>query len=193
MFTQSKKSSVQRKLHSVHSLLIGREFSGEIEAGRNKLRFTYSPASIALAEGKIELTGRFTVKSSGQIRKTETVKATLLGTQGGIQAAPPTPTGASDPMLGAVRSGDLPITDATGSRAYVGVMYFKLSPMNGASLGVPFDLSQVQLNVRLNPQDETARALQFWYSVAVRAVLGDSADAGLASRSVREINALLKV
>ncbi len=193
MLTQPKKSSTRRKLHSVHSLLIGREFSGEIEAGRNKLRFTYSPSSIALANGKIELTGRFIVKSAGQVHKAENVKAILLGTQGGIQAAPPTPTGASDPMLGAVRSGALPITDATGSRAYVGVMYFKLSPMNGASLGAPFDLSQLQLNVRLNPQDDTARTLQFWYSVAVRAVLGESKDSELASRSLSEINALLKV
>ncbi len=193
MFTQTKTTSARRKLHSVHSLLIGREFLGEIEAGRNKLRFTYSPASIALADGKIHLTGRFTVKSAGQAHKAENVKATLLGTQGGIQAAPPIPTGASDPMLGAVRSGDLPVTDATGTRAYVGVMYFKLSPMNGASLGAPFDLSELQLNVRLNPQDETARALQFWYSVAVRAVLGESKDSELASRSLSEINALLKV
>lgn len=193
MFTQTKTTSARRKLHSVHSLLIGREFSGEIEAGRTKLRFTYSPASIALADGKVQLTGRFTVKSAGQVRNAENVKATLLGTQGGIQAAPPTPTGASDPMLGAVRAGELPTTDATGSRAYVGVLYFKLSPMNGASLGVPFDLSQLQLNVRLNPQDETARALQFWYSVAVRAVLGESKDSELASRSLGEINALLKV
>ncbi len=193
MFTQTKKASARRKLHSVHSLLIGREFSGEIEAGKAKQRFTYSPSSVALAEGKIELSGRFAVKSAGQTRSAENIKATLLGTQGGIQAAPPIPSGASDPMLGAVRSGDLPITDATGSRAYVGVMYFSLSPMDGTKLGVPFDLSGVQLNTRLNPQDGTARALQFWFSVAVRTVMGESLDGSLASRSLSEINKLLKV
>ncbi len=193
MFTQTKKTSARRKLHSVHSLLLGREFSGEIEVGKAKQHFTYSPSSIALAEGKIELTGRFAVKSSGQVRKAENVKATLLGTQGGLHAAPPIPSGASDPMLGAVRSGDSPETDATGSRAYVGVMYFKLSPMDGAKLSVPFDLSSVQLNVRLNPQDDVSRTLQFWFSVAVRTVMGEAPDGGLASRSLSEINKLLKV
>ena len=192
MLTQPKKSSALRKLHSVHSLLIGREFIGEIEVGQKKHRFTYSPASIALSNGKVELTGRFTVKTAGQIRKAEGVKATLLGTQSGIQNAPPTPNGASDPMLGALRSGDAPGTDATGSRAYVGVMYFKLSPLEGSKLGIPLDVSGLQLNVRLNPVDDTARALQFWYSVVVRSVLGDSPDGSLAARSLNEINALLK-
>lgn len=192
MLTQTKKSSALRKLHSVHSLLMGREFTGEIEVGQKKHRFTYSPASIALSNDKLELTGQFTAKTAGQIRKAEGVKATLLGTQGGLQNAPPTPNGASDPMLGALRSGDAPGTDATGSRAYVAVMYFKLSPLEGTKLGIPLDLSEVQLNARLNPIDGTARALQFWYSVAVRAVLGDSPDSSLASRSLSEINALLR-
>lgn len=192
MMTQTKKSISQRKLHSVHSLLIGREFTGEIEAGKTKQRFAYLPASVALVNGKIELTGRFTVKVTGQTHKTENVKATLLSTQSGIQASPPTPDGASASMLGAVHSGGLPATDATGSRAYVGVIYFKLSAMEGAKLGLPFDLSAVQLNARLNPSDDIARALQFWFSVAVRAVLGSEPDNGLASESLSEINKLLK-
>jgi len=189
MFTQTQK----RKLHSVHSLLIGREFTGEIEAGKARLWFAYSPSSVVLADGKIELTGRFAVKSAGQTRKAENVKATLLGTQGGIQASPPTPGSASVAMLGAVHSGDLPMTDATGARAYVGVMYFKLSALDGSKLGVPFDLSGVQLNVRLNPQDDLAKALQFWFSVAVRAIMGETPDSNLASKSLSEINRLVKV
>ena len=184
MFTQTKP----RKLHSVHSLLIGREFSGEIEAGRAKLKFSYSPKTVALANGRIELTGSFSVGA----KKAEAVKATLLSTQGGIQAAPPTPKGATASMLGAVHSGGLPATDATGSRGYVAVIYFKLSALDGAKLGVPFDLSAVQLNLRLNPQDETARNLQFWFSVAVNAVHGESPNQSLASESLIEINKLLK-
>lgn len=191
MFTQTKKTSL-RKLHSVHSLLIGREFVGEIEAGKTKQRFTYSPSSIALAGGKIELTGRFTVKSAGQMHKAETVKATLLATQGNIQSAPPTPSGASASMLGPVPASDKPATDATGSRSSVGVMYFKLSALDGTKLGVPFDLSDVQLNVRLNPPDETARALQFWFSVAVGAVMGEKQDSKLALDSLGSINKFLK-
>jgi len=187
MFTQTQK----RKLHSVHSLLIGREFSGEIEVGRTKLKFAYSPSVAALTNGRIELTGGFSVKSAAGVKKVAAVKATLLSTQGGIQLAPPPPTGATDSMLGPVYSGNLPATDATGSRGYAGVIYFKLSALDGAKLGVPFDLSAVQLNVRLNPIDETARNLQFWFSVVVNAVHGEESNQNLASQSLNEINKLL--
>lgn len=187
MFTQAQK----RKLHSVHSLLIGREFTGEIETGRAKLKFAFSPITAALVSGKIELTGTFSVKSGSTTRPVNNVKATLLATQGGIQSAPPTPAGATDSMLGAVHSSVLPATEATGSRGYVGVMYFRLSALDGAKLGVPFDLSTVQLNVRLNPIDETARTLQFWFSVAVNAVQGEIPSRNLASQSLNEINKLL--
>lgn len=187
MFTQAQK----RKLHSVHSLLIGREFLGEIETGRSKLKFAFSPKTAAFVSGKIELTGTFSVKSAGGTRHVNKINATLLATQGGIQSAPPTPAEATDSMLGAVHSSPLPATDATGSRGYVGVMYFKLSALDGTKLGVPFDLSSVQLNVRLNPIDETARSLQFWYSVAVNAVQGESPNRNLVVQSLSEINKLL--
>ena len=84
MFTQSRKTAGtrMRKLHSVHSLLIGREFIGEIEAGKIRYSFAYSPATAAISNGKLELSGRFTVKpSGGQSRKSDNVKATLLATQ----------------------------------------------------------------------------------------------------------------
>ncbi|MDX2041033.1 MAG: hypothetical protein SF097_07285 [Acidobacteriota bacterium] len=188
MIAQTQK----RKLHSVHSLLIGREFTGEIETGQAKLKFAFSPSTAALTGGKIELTGTFSVKSAAGTRKADNVKATLLATQGSIQSAPSPPAGATASLLGKVHSGGLPATDATGSRSSVGVIYFKLSPMEGAKLGMPFDLSAVQLNVRLNPIDETARNLQFWFSVAVNAVHGESPNQDLASRSISEITGLLK-
>ena len=197
MSVQAKKSTNRhspQKLHSIFGLLTGRYFAGEIETGKTKSHFTFSPTSAAVANGKLELTGRFTVKSgSGPARKAENVKATLLGTQGGLATAPTTPKGADAAMLGSITSVGLPATEATGVRGYVGVMYFKLSALNGPALGLPFDLGAVQLNGRLNPTDDTARALQFWYSVAVRAVHGEQAETSLVSRSVDEINQILKV
>ncbi|MFN0107218.1 MAG: hypothetical protein ACKVZH_00065 [Blastocatellia bacterium] len=189
MLTQIKKTAALRKLHSAHSLLTGREFTGEISTSK---QFRYSPTSIALVGGKFELTGNFSVKSGGQIRKAENVKATLLATQGNIQSPPPIPTGASASMLGAVQPSDKPATDATGSRASIGVMYFKLSALDGAKLGVAFDLSNLQLNVRVNPPDDTARQLQFWFSVAVRTVMGEAQDSRLTVQSLSEINKLLQ-
>lgn len=194
MTIQAKKQAGQpaRILHSIHSLLIGREFLGEIEAGKTRFSFAYAPTSAAVVNGKLELTGRFTVKSpAGQIHKAEKVTATLLATQGGLATAPPIPRGIEATLLGKIPTDGLPATDATGSRGYVGVMYFKLSPLNGRVLGVPFDLGAVQLNGRLNPVDDTARDLQFWYSVTARAAYGQAPDADLASQSVRAINQIL--
>jgi hypothetical protein len=195
MFTQAKKtaSTTLRKLHSVHTLLIGREFIGEIEVGKTKHSFTFSPVSAEFASGKLELTGRFAVKSPGsQVRNSDNVKATLLATQGGLTTAPQAPRGIEATLLGKIPTDGLPATDATAGRGYVGVMYFRLSPLSGRGLGLPFDLSVVQLNARLNPVDEIASTLQFWYSVAVQAIYTQTPDQNLASQSVREINQLLK-
>lgn len=195
MFTQSKKTTGtrMRKLHSVHSLLIGREFIGEIEAGNIRYSFTYSPAAADVSNGKLELSGRFTVKpSGGQSRKSDNVKAILLATQSGLTTAPQAPRGVEATLLGKIPTDGLPATDATGGRGYVGVMYFRLSPLDGRALGLPFESDAVQLNGRLNPTDETARVLQFWYSVAVRAMYDQTPDEALASKSLTEINRLLK-
>lgn len=194
MLTQSKRTSgaPARKLHSVHSLLVGGEFKGEIEAGKARHSFTYSPASASVTDGKLELTGRFTVKAAGQVRKIENVKATLLATQGGLTTAPQAPRGIELKLLGKIPTDGLPATDATDGRGYVGVMYFRLSPLNGRTLGLPFEMSAVQLNGRLNPMDEAARVLQFWYSVAVRALYDSTLDESAATKSVTEINQILK-
>lgn len=194
MQTKNTSTISMRKLHSIHSLLIHHEFIGEIDTGKAKHKFIYSPHSATVANGKLELTGRFTVKSPGSpLHKADNVKATLLATQGGLATAPAAPRGTEATLLGKLPSDGLPVTEATGSRAYVGVMYFKLSPLHGRTLGIPFDLSAVQLNGRLNPADDAARNLQFWYSVAVRAIYGQSPDETLAAKSVEEINQLLKV
>ena len=200
MFTQSKKTTGKtasdkttgRKLHSIHSLLIGREFKGEIEAGKTNHQFVFTPVSASVVNGKLELSGRLAVKApGGQARKIEKVKASLLATQGGLTIGPPSPRTANTNLPAGRPSDGLPVTDATGNRGYVGVMYFKLSPLDGQALGLPFDLGAVQLNGRLNPADDTARALQYWYSLAVNAIYGESPDASLASSSVNEINQIL--
>jgi len=193
MFTQTKKTASPRKLHSIHSLLTGRQFTGEIESSKTKQSFSYAPTSAALVNRKIELTGVFTVHQSGRARKAENVKATLLGTQGSLLAVYVPPEESYAQLLEDSPADGLPVTDATGSRSSVGVAYFKLSSMDNRKLGVAFDLSDVQLNGRLNPADDTARALQFWLSVAVRAVYGESMNENLASRALNEITGILKV
>ncbi len=197
MFTQtgktsSKTNAATRKLHSIHGLLIGREFTGEIEAGKAKHKYSFAPKSVAMVNGRIELNGQFTVNSAGRARKVENVKAKLLSTQGSLTAAPAPPPGATASMLGKRPTDGLPETDATDHRGIVGVIYFKLSRIDGRELGVTADMSEVQLNCRLNPGDNVARDLQFWFSVAVRAVHGESPDKDLATKSLTEINRILK-
>lgn len=198
MFTQkgnasSKQTARPRKLHSLHGLLIGREFIGEIETGKTKQKFAYAPKSVAMVNQRIEIRGSFSVTTAGRTRKAENVKAKLLSTQGSLTAAPAPPMGADESMLGTRPSVGLPETDATGYRGIIGVIYFKLSALDGRTLGVAADMNDVQLNGRLNPGDEMARALQFWFSVAVQAVHGESPDGNLATKSIDEINRILKV
>jgi len=57
-----------------------------------------------------------------------------------------------------------PIVEATGSLGFVGVLYFKLSPLDSKSLGIPLDTSDVQLGARLAPTDDLARDLQLLFS-----------------------------
>lgn len=193
MFSQNRKSPARRKLYSIHGLLAGRQFKGEIESGKLKHQFAFTPTSASLADGKFEFSGDFAVKTSGKNLKTNAVKATLLGTQGSLLAASTVPAGGNASMLGDMPAGDLPATDASGAKSSVGVAYFKLSSLDGDKMGLPFDMSAVQLNLRLNPGDEFGRVLQFWLSVVAKAVGGESKDMNLASESVAQINHLLKV
>jgi hypothetical protein len=137
------------------------------------------------------------------------VRATLASTQGGLGQAPvvrrellaataqgpKTTTGdiqeqTSPPAKPPEDS--LPITEATDSRAFVGVMYFRLSPLDAKALGVAADLSSVQLNARLAPTSETERELQWLYSGLVMAANGPSPDQRATQTHVEAINAILR-
>ncbi|HKX26801.1 MAG TPA: hypothetical protein VJ302_03825 [Blastocatellia bacterium] len=191
----SAKTPTLRKLHSIHALPHGRDFNGQIELGQSRYRFAFAPESAALANRKLVLTGSVTVSSpSRQKRTADRVEATLLATQGSAASAPPFPR-ALDPSLKTPNTEPLSlisITDATGNIGSVGVMYLKLSELNGKTLGVPLDLSGVQLNVRLYPTSEIERDLQWLYSALVRVTLGESPDEQQASLFLAELNGIFK-
>jgi hypothetical protein len=67
-----------------------------------------------------------------------------------------------------------PKVEATGSLAYVGVLYFKLSRVDSKALGIPLDMSDVQLGARLAPTDDLARDLQLLFSDVVMALENNS-------------------
>ena len=84
-----------------------------------------------------------------------------------------------------------PVTESTGERSFVGMLYLHLRSLSGADLGVPLDLSRVQLNVRLASTDDLARDLQILLTDLVAALYGDQPDERSASEQIKEINRLL--
>jgi hypothetical protein len=74
----------------------------------------------------------------------------------------------------------------------VGVLYFNLSALDGPTLGVPLDLSKVQLNLRLATTDDLAREVQNLFSDVSDALYKDPSDERAASESVQELNRIFK-
>jgi hypothetical protein len=193
MFRQTKSPAGKKiaKLYSIHALPSGRGFSGVIEAGKAKYQFDFSPRSAAIIERKLVLAGSVTVKApKGGKRMVEKVEATLLATQGSAGPMPPMPRSLAPQYRPAFSSP--PVTEATGEFGSVGVIYFKLSGLDGKAAGLPFDLSNTQLNTRLYATSGIERDLQWLYSALVRATLGESPDEKTASVYLAEINRILK-
>ncbi|MBO0797240.1 MAG: hypothetical protein J2P31_00300 [Blastocatellia bacterium] len=179
------------KLHSIHALSAGREFTGEIEASSAKYHFSFSPKSATIVDRKLVLAGSVTLKSTKGAKHTiDKVKATLLATQGSIYSAPRTPRSLKN--LQPAHNLTPPYTDATGDLSSVGVIYFKLSGLHGKETGLPLDLSETQLNARLYATSEVERDLHWLYSSLVRATLGEKPDEEKASVYLTEINRILK-
>ncbi|MCG3163884.1 MAG: hypothetical protein JMDDDDMK_05342 [Acidobacteria bacterium] len=195
MFTQKKNATALQKLHSIHVLPNGREFIGKIEIGRGSYQFTFTPNSAASPNGKLVLTGAIKVKApGGQQRAVENVTATLLATQGSITGPPPMPRQFAESLRPPLPepSGSLPLTDWTGYQGSVAVMYLKLSPLNGRALGVPADLSYLQINARLYSTSEVERDLHWLYSALTEAMHGERPNEQLAADYIGAINRILK-
>lgn len=199
---KQKRSASGVKLYSVAALLKERRFDGSFDVAGSSYQFAYAPSKAEVAGQKLQLRGRLTVTNSrGGSRTKENVQALLASAQGGIGTAPvrsqtliggvlpaapavPTPLHASD-------SKPLPVIESTGPLSFCGVMYFHLEPIDGKALGVPADLSRVQLNARLAPADNAGRTLHGIYSAIVEALYVKQADMRLATDAVAELNKLL--
>src|SRR5258705_1536880 len=219
----ARSTGNQRKLHSIHGLLRGRVVDGQFEVRGQLYRFSFVPATAAVADGSLVITGRLIVQPPQlRMRFVDSVEARLVAVQGGVGVSPvrrqlltgtvqTSQTSTSDqkmeqekgpetqlqPGLHAVdppRSDELgrPRVESTGPLSFVGVLYFNLSLLDGSALGVPLDLSKVQLNLRLAPTDDLARDLQTIFSNVTDALYGDPIDEGAAGEQVQELNRILK-
>ena len=198
IFTQTKRAaaakSSARKLHSIHALLRERAFVGVIEAGALKYDLTYTPTAAAVKDHKLVLTGSIIVKTpTGKTATVNNVTATLAAAQGSISTSASKPRAFQlvTPSPFAADPQGQPLTDLTDARSALGVLYFHLSALDGRALGVPFDLGKVQLNGRLALIDQTARDLQWLFTQAHAALMGEKPDEQMAEPYVTELNRVL--
>jgi hypothetical protein len=192
MLTQKRNAAL--KIHSIHVLPNGAGFAGRIEAGRSGYQFAFTPKTAAATEGRLVLTGDVKVKGRGGRERTAgEVTATLLATQGSITAPSPMPGRFSESLKPPLPAPDasLPLTDWTGHTGSIAVMYLKLSPLDGRALGVPADLSAVQLNARLYATSEIERDLHWLYSALLEATQGEHGNERLTTDYINAINRIL--
>lgn len=171
----------------------GQRFAGDFEADGNPYRFTYDPRKSSLIGRRLQLNGRLTVirgRPDDRVpsHSLNNVRATLVSAQGGIGTPPQRKKLPAD--LSPVRP-DLPIVESTGALSFCGVLYFRLSPLDGRVLGVPAVMSPLQLNVRLAPVNNVERNLQGIFSSIVDALFGEPLDIATASAQIRDLNKIL--
>ena len=204
----SRAKSSQTKLHTLHAVLRGRVFDGELNTRGKTYGVVFLPNQATIVDRKLVLTGRMGFGVPQQsTRFIDGVSATLMATQGGVGVSPvrrqllagtaqTAQTATSDQKLEQEKGPETdlqpglhsfeppkyddmgrPRVEATGSIAFVGVLYFKLSPLDSKSLGIPLDMSDVQLGARLAPTDDLARDLQLLFSDVVGALENRSEEA----------------
>ena len=216
--TSMSSSSEQAKLHTIHGLLRGNLFEGQFEARGKTHRFAFIPTAATVVEQRLVLSGRLRLNAS----VVEDVKATLRATQGGVgvspvrrqlltgtaqtaQTATPEqkmeqergPETELQPGLHAFEPPKLdklgrPNVESTGTLAFVGVLYFQLSPIVNKTFDIPLDMSAVQLNGRLAPTDDIGRDLQLAFSDLVLGLDGKQPDERLVQESLEVLNRIFR-
>src|SRR5512143_696652 len=205
-----------RRLYSIAAWPEQRAFVGNLSLGDSVYSFSYAPSRAEVINKLLQLTGRVTITNArGGARALNSVRATLANTQGGIGTGPlRRQMIASDAPIGdqttsqqkqqiagetekqaaekqnepARAIASMPVTENTGPTSYCGVLYFHFAPLDAGALGLTADLTKVQLNVRLEPLDDTAKTLHGLYCYVVDALYGERADEKLAAAAIRELN-----
>lgn len=173
-----------KKLYSMAALMRGKDFAGKFETASAVYEFTFAPTVATLNNGRLEVTGNLSLSAGrGAKREVKGVQATLLSTQGGLGIVP-----ATIRARNSNNQSPLPITEATEVTGFVGVLYFRLSSINARTLGLMIDLSNVQLNARLLPDNDAERQLQVIYADLVAATYSDKPDANAAAKYLAALN-----
>lgn len=209
----------KRRLYSAPVWMDQRAFTGGFDLAGASYNLTFAVSRAEVANKQLQLHGRLTVTDPrGRARSVDSARATVSGMQGGIGSgplrrritAPQTSNvvtaqqkqqmaGENEKREGQKTeeparppSGVLPQTETTGPTSFCGVMYMHLEPMDSRALGVPADLSRVQLNARFAPKENTAKTLHSLYTALIDAVYGEPPDEAEASALIAEMNKFLK-
>ena len=188
------RAGARGRLYSIHALLSGQEFIGTIESPPRNHDFRFTPAEGRLKNGMLEINGSFSVMGDdGRAHSSNGVTATLAAMQGGLGTGPSPPEDFASRNK-AVNPLDptFPVTESTDSLGFVAALFFRLSPLDGRTLGLGFDLSRVQLNLRLAPVSGPERDMQWLFSALTAALLGKVRDEVVAQQYLDAINRLLK-
>jgi hypothetical protein len=205
-----------RRLYSIAAWPQHRTFAGNLALGGTDYKFSYAPSRAEAINKLLQLTGRLTVTDArGRAGTLNSVRATLANSQGGVgtgplrrqmiasdapigdqitsqqkqQIAGETEKQAGEKQVEQARArGSMPVTENTGPTSYCGVLYFHFEPLDARTLGVNADLTKVQLNVRLEPLDDTARTLHGLYCYVVDALYGERTNEKLAAAAISELN-----
>jgi hypothetical protein len=204
-----------RRLYSIAAWPEQRTFVGSLSVGATTYKFSYEPSGAEAINKRLQLTGQLTVTDPrGRARALKSVRATLANSQGGIgtgpirrqliateaaagtrttsqqkqQVANETEKLAGEKQREKPQASSLPVTENTGPTSYCGVLYFHFEPLDAKALGVQAELTKVQLNVRLEPLDDTARTLHGLYCYVVDALYGERIDERLAAAAISELN-----
>jgi len=151
----------------------------------------------------------------------ENVKATLMATQGGIGVSPvrrqlltgtaqTAQTATSDQKLEQEKGPETelqpglhsfeppkydelgrPKVESTDALSFVGVLYFRLAPLDASAWAIPLDMSAVQLGARLAPTDDLARDIQVVFSDIIIGMDEKSPNQQLVNTSIESLNRIL--
>jgi len=201
--TPEARRAKETRIHSIAGLQKGRGFAGGFEIAGAVYGFEYIPEKAEVAIGKLNLVGNLSVvdpQKNRHVRKN--VRLVLQSTQGGLGGAPtprmdlPASAEAAASRRNQMSSASasdrpLPVTESTGPLSFVGVMYLRFEPLGGPQLGVPADLSHLQLNARLYPANGLEETLQYLYGRVTDALYGASPDPVSANAFVKDLNQVL--
>lgn len=186
-------ATVDRKLHSIALVMDGSSFSGPLSVGQQTFQCRFKPVNASIEDGKLVLTGTLDLTGRDRrLRRQENVRATLAAIQGAVNGRVIPPVEFATRSQPPQQQPSTPLTEFTSNEAFAGVMYLYVSDLKAPLLGIPLDLTRVQLNCRLYPDSDLEREVHWLYSSIATSLLAEPKDEPAAAKLVEPLVARFK-